>query len=128
MMAACAQSYGGPDVIALEQVPLPAAKRGHARISVNAAAVTRGDARIRSAMAPAGMSVGLRLAFGIRRPRQPVLGMFFSGTLEEAVAGMEPGTRVFGNTGMAMGAHAQHLTIASDRIVAIPDDLELDDT
>ncbi|MGQ7828813.1 NAD(P)-dependent alcohol dehydrogenase [Altererythrobacter sp. Z27] len=114
-------------MIALKQVPLPAANRGHARISVNAAAVTSGDARIRSAMAPAGMSVGLRLAFGIRRPRQPVLGMFFSGTLEEAVAGMEPGTRVFGNTGMAMGAHAQHLTIASDRIVAIPDDLELDD-
>lgn len=127
MMAALARSYGGPEVISLGEVRLPVAGKGQARIAVRAAAVTRGDARIRSAKAPAGLSAGLRLAFGIRRPRQPILGMFLSGVLEEAIAGMEPGTRVFGNTGMAMGAHAEHLTIPPHRVIAIPDCLALDD-
>lgn len=128
MMAAVARSYGGPEVITVEEVPLPDVKQGQARIALKAAAVTRGDTRIRSATAPAGLSAGVRLAFGIRRPRQPILGMFFSGTLESAMAGMETGTRVLGNTGMAMGAHAEYLATAADRLVPLPTSLALDDT
>ena len=105
MKAAVIRAYGGPEVVKIETLPAPVPRNRRIGVTVSAAAVTRGDARIRAADAPPG----LRLAFGIRRPRQPVLGMFFSGRLNEAAAGLPPGARVFGNTGMAMGAHAEEL-------------------
>ncbi|MCB1481014.1 MAG: hypothetical protein KDJ55_03385, partial [Rhodobiaceae bacterium] len=109
MKAAVIRAYGGPEVVKIETLPAPVPRNRRIGVTVSAAAVTRGDARIRAADAPPGLSAGLRLAFGIRRPRQPVLGMFFSGRLNEAAAGLPPGARVFGNTGMAMGAHAEEL-------------------
>lgn len=124
MKAARARAYGGPDVVRIESVAEPAPRSGQMRVAVRAAAVTRGDARVRAAEAPPGLSAGLRLAFGLRRPRQPILGMFFSGTLQEATADLPAGTRVVGNTGMAMGAHAEHLVIPPDRLLAVPDSLD----
>lgn len=124
MKAAVIRAYGGPEVVRIETLPAPTPRKGQVSIAVSAAAVTRGDARIRAADAPPGLSAGLRLAFGIRRPRQPVLGMFFSGRLAGAAAGLPPGARVFGNTGMAMGAHAEELTVDPARIFPIPDDLD----
>ena len=109
MKAAVVRSYGDPEVVSIETLPAPVPRKGLVSIAVSAAAVTRGDARIRAADAPPGLSAGLRIAFGIRRPRQPILGMFFSGRLKQASAGLPAGARVFGNTGMAMGAHAEEL-------------------
>lgn len=123
MKAAVVRAYGGPEVVRIETLPAPVPRDGQVGISVVAAAVTRGDARIRAAEAPAGLSTGLRLAFGLRRPRQPILGMVFSGRLSEAAAGLPAGARVFGNTGMAMGAHAEELTVDPRRILPIPDGL-----
>lgn len=37
---------------------------------------------------------------------------------------MPAGARVFGNTGMAMGAHAEELAVDPERIFPIPDDLD----
>lgn len=124
MKAALARAYGGPDVVRIEEVAAPAPRAGLVRVAVRAAAVTRGDVRIRAADAPPGLSAGLRLAFGLRRPRQPVLGMFFCGTLGEATADLPAGTRVFGNTGMAMGAHAEELLARPDRLLPVPDSLD----
>lgn len=121
MKAALARAYGGPDVITLEEIPAPVAPPGWAEVAVRAAAVTRGDARIRAAAAPPGLSAGLRLAFGLRRPRKPVLGMMFCGTLCAPVAGFAAGARVLGNTGLAMGAHAERLVIAPERLFAVPE-------
>lgn len=124
MKAAVVRSYGGPEVVDIETLPAPVPRNGLVSIAVSAAAVTRGDARIRAADAPPGLSTGLRIAFGIRRPRQPILGMFFSGRLKQASAGLPAGARVFGNTGMAMGAHAEELTVDPKRILPIPDGLD----
>lgn len=123
MKAAVIRAYGGPDVVRIETLPAPVPRKGLVGITVKAAAVTRGDARIRAADAPAGLSAGLRLAFGLRRPRQPVLGMFFSGRLAEAALGLPKDARVFGKTGMAMAAHAEALVIKPERILPIPDGL-----
>lgn len=73
MKAAVIRAYGGPELVRIETVPASAPRKGFVRITVSATAVTRGDARIRAAEAPPRMSAGLRLAFGIRRPRQPTL-------------------------------------------------------
>ncbi len=124
MKAAVVRAYGGPEVVRIETLPAPTPRNGQFRVAVSAAAVTRGDVRIRSADAPPGLSAGLRMAFGLRRPRRPILGMFFSGRLEEAAAGLPAGARVFGNAGMAMGAHAEQLAIDPDRVLTIPESLD----
>lgn len=123
MKAALARAYGGPEDVRVETVPAPIPGKGQVAVAISAAAVTRGDARIRAAEAPPGLSAGLRLAFGLRRPRQPILGMFFSGRLAEAAADMPAGARVFGNTGMAMGAHSEQLVIKPDRLLPVPNGL-----
>ena len=124
MKAALARAYGGPEVIRIESIAEPAPRPGQVRVAVRATAVTRGDVRIRAADAPPGLSAGLRLAFGLRRPRQPVLGMMFCGTLREATAKLPAGTRVVGNSGMALGAHAEQVRVRPDRLLPAPDSLE----
>lgn len=123
MRAAVVRAYGGPEVVRIETCPEPAPGKGQVSISVTAAAVTRGDARIRSVDAPPGFSAIIRLTFGLRRPRQPILGMFFCGRMKEAADNLPAGTRVFGNTGMVMGAHAEELAIDPDRILPVPESL-----
>lgn len=123
MKAAVVRAYGGPEVVRIETRAAPEPRAGQVRVAVRAAAVTRGDARIRAAEAPGGLSAGLRLAFGLRRPRQPVLGMMFSGRLLEATPDLPEGTRVFGNTGLAMGAHAERLALAPERLLPVPEGL-----
>ena len=124
MKAAVVRAYGGPEVVRIETVAEPVGRAGQVTVVVRAAAVTRGDARIRAAEAPPGLSAGLRLAFGLRRPRQPILGMFFCGRLAEACAELPAGTRVVGNAGMAMGAHAERLVIGPERIFPVPEGLD----
>jgi NADPH:quinone reductase-like Zn-dependent oxidoreductase len=125
MKAAFARRYGPPETIDLIDRPPPTPRPGQVLVQVTAAAVTVGDARIRAARAPAGMTLLLRLAFGLRRPRQPVLGMMFAGRITGHGTRFRDGDRVIGTTGMAMGAHAEQLAIAEDRL--LPLDLDLPD-
>ena len=124
MNAALALSYGTPDSVVFGQAPPPRLKPGQVLVAVRAAAVTRGDARILMASAPAGLALLLRLTFGIFRPRQPIPGMLFCGTVETESPGLPAGTRVVGNTGTAMGAHAEYVAISPDRLVPVPDGLD----
>lgn len=118
MQAALCHRYGPPEVIELATIPRPRPRRGAVLIKVQAAGVTTGDARIRGAQAPAGMGRLIRLVFGLRGPRRPILGREFAGVIVEHAAGapaalvesLPPGTAVFGITpGIRMGAHADFL-------------------
>lgn len=115
MIAATARRYGPPEVMRLETLPDPVPGTGELLIRVQAFGVTRGDARIRGLDAPRGMGLALRLAFGLTRPRQPVLGREFAGivaALGPGVTGWTPGEAVMGITpGMRMGAGAEFLTL-----------------
>lgn len=121
--AALLRRYGPPEAIRVETQLLPPRKPGLVPVQVLAAAVTVGDARIRAARAPGGLGPMLRLAFGLTGPRQPVLGMFFCGRQIEPAPGLAAGSRVMGNTGMAMGAHATHLQIDPARLRPVPESL-----
>jgi len=121
MKAAVARRYGPPDVVALVEVPLPPLRPGQVHVEVGAAAVTVGDARIRAARAPGGMGLLMRLAFGLTRPRRPVLGMMFAGRMASAGTRFDDGDRVIGSTGMAMGAHAEILAVDEARLQPLSD-------
>jgi len=129
MRAVVVDSYGPPEVAAIREVPVPRPGRGEVLVRVVAAAVTSGDARMRSGVFPPGFAVLGRLAMGIRGPRRRILGAVFSGevaALGEGTSGFAVGERVSGMTGARGGAHAEHLVTSADRLVATPSSVSHD--
>jgi len=116
MRAVVVDRYGPPDVARIAEVPRPVPRKGEVLVRVVAAAVTSGDARIRGREVPAGFALPVRLAFGLTGPRRRILGMVFSGIVEDVgadVSNVAPGYAVCGMTGMSMGAHAEYVSVAA---------------
>lgn len=123
MRAAVYRRYGGPEVVRIETVPDPAPKPGEICVSVSHSTVTTADWRLRAAAFPGALAIPGRLMVGLYRPRSPVLGSEFAGTvtaLGEGVTDFHLGQSVFGFA--ERGAHAEVLTIpASSAVLPIPD-------
>lgn len=129
MRAAVSRRYGDPQVVVITQLADPSPGPRDVVVRVDAAAVTAADARIRAARFPRGFAPMARLMFGISAPRRRVLGSAFAGTvvtIGAAVTDWQPGDRVAGMAGMAMGAHAELLRVPATKLVAVPDGVELD--
>jgi NADPH:quinone reductase-like Zn-dependent oxidoreductase len=121
--AALVEQYGGPEVVVVREVPDPRPGPRQVLVRVRSAAVTSGDARIRGARFPDGFGPFARLAFGIRRPRRPILGGALSGTIEAIgakVEGWSVGDQVCAMNGLAMGGHAELVAVDADRLAAKP--------
>jgi NADPH:quinone reductase-like Zn-dependent oxidoreductase len=122
MKAAIHRRYGPPEVLRIEDVPMPSVGRRDVRVRVHASTVTSGDARLRAARTPAIFALPIRLAFGLRGPRRPIPGMEFAGEVEAVgtdVTRFRPGQDVFGIA--TRGANAEYLAIRDDAaIVPMP--------
>ena len=130
MKAIVYTEYGPPDVLHLAEVETPAPQRNELLIRVSAASVGYGDLMARnfgniSAGAfnmPAILYFPARVAFGWRKPKKPILGSEFAGTVAAvgaAVTRFKPGDAVFGYRGPNMGAYAEYLCMPEDGIVAL---------
>lgn len=123
MRAAVVTRYGPPEVVEVLDRPDPVARKGQVLVRVHVAAVTSADDRIRSATFPRGFGLPGRLAFGIRRPRRPVLGSAYAGLVEAVGPGVTSfavGDRVTGMAGLHLGAHAELLAVAADKVASLP--------
>ncbi|MBI2077115.1 MAG: NAD(P)-dependent alcohol dehydrogenase [Euryarchaeota archaeon] len=121
MKAAVCQRYGPPEVVKIADVARPSVGDRDVLVRVRATTVTAGDWRLRSGNVPRGFKLILRLGFGIRRPRQPILGSELAGVVEEvgpAVRRFKPGDKVFALCGAKMGGHAQFVSIGEDAAIA----------
>lgn len=120
-------AYGPPENLVIDRVPCPRPKAGEVLVRVHAAPVTAGDMRLRSGKVPRGMGLLLRLAIGLRRPRNPP-GWSFSGevaAIGPGVTAFAVGERVFGLTGFKGGAHADFVTLKADGpILPLPSGLD----
>jgi NADPH:quinone reductase-like Zn-dependent oxidoreductase len=118
--------YGPPDVLRIEDVARPVAKDDEVLVKVHASTVNRLDVHTREANQKSGPAISLisRLVSGFRGPRQPTLGTEFAGEVEAvgpAVTEFAVGDRVFGNSGLGFGAHAEFICIPeSARITHMP--------
>ncbi len=117
MQAYVYRRYGGPDVVELADVPKPVPRAKEVLVRIKATTVTSGDWRVRTLCVPKGLGLVARLAFGITRPRQPIMGSELAGTIEaigKDVTRFRVGDEVFGFPGGAMGCHAQYRAMAED--------------
>src|SRR6218665_3903741 len=129
MRAVVVDRYGAPEVAQLREVPTPAPRAGQVLVRVASAAVTSGDARMRSGVFPKGFAVPGKLAMGIRGPRHRILGAVFSGEVAavgDGVTDVVVGDRVSGMSGATGGGHAEFIVTTPARIVPTPASLSHD--
>ena len=118
MKAIVCTAYGGPDVLKLEEVEKPRPKDGEVLVRVHATTVSRADCEIRRFEFPAWIWLPIRLAFGVVRPRVRILGQEFAGEVESLGDGptsFAPGDRVYGTTGIGLGAYAEYVRVGGRR-------------
>ena len=117
----------------LEDVDPPIPKDAEVLVKVHASTVNRLDVHTREANRKSGVGFTLlsRLVSGVRRPRQRILGSEFAGEVEAvgaAVSEFAVGDRVFGNSGLRFGAHAEFMCIReSARIAHMPTGMSFED-
>jgi len=126
MRAVVYDTYGPPEVLRVEDVDRPIPKDDEVLVKVRASTVNRLDVHTREANRKSGVGLSLlsRLVSGVRRPRQRILGSEFAGevvAVGAAVSEFAVGDRVFGNSGLRFGAHAEFMCMPeSARIAHMP--------
>lgn len=128
MKAIVYEEYGGPDVLHVKDVEKPRPDVSQVLISVRAVEATKADCEMRSfKFAVSWFWLPLRIALGLRKPRNRILGNYFAGVVEATgtdVGKFQIGQKVFGGAGLRMGAYAEHLCIAdSSTMVSMPDNM-----
>ena len=106
MKAVVARKYGPPDVLRIEEVERPVPGENEVLVKVLASTVTRSDCGFRGAS-----PFFSRLFTGLRKPKQPIVGMELAGVVEEVGSGVTEfavGDEVFG---LRSGANAEYVCV-----------------
>lgn len=122
MKAVIYTQYGSPDVLQVKEVTTPTPKDNEVLIKVRASSVNYGDLAARNFrnISPREFNMPFlfwmlaKLAFGLKKPRQPILGSEFSGEVEaigKDVKRFSVGDQVFGYLGQNMGGYAQKICV-----------------
>ena len=125
MKAIVYTQYGPPEVLSVADVPKPKLQDNEVQIRVLAAEATKSDCEMRSfQFAVQWFWVPLRCVLGLRKPKNQILGGYFSGEvtgLGDKVSNFELGDQVFGSSKLRMGAYGDYLCLPADyTIVAKP--------
>lgn len=108
--------YGGPEVHRLGEYPVPTPGDTELLVRVRAVSLNAADTFI-----SAGVPRLVRLAAGLRRPRQPIRGTDVVGIVEAvgaAVEGFAPGDRIVGE---GSGTLAQYAVVRAAKAAHVPD-------
>lgn len=121
MKAAICTKYGAPEVLQIKNIEKPTPKDNEILVRIMASAVNSADIRVRSLNVKCFPKIIMRIVLGFEKPRKPILGVVFSGIVEETggqVRNFDVGNEIFGLTGSKFGAHAEYITLP-DRCIAI---------
>lgn len=117
MKAIVRETYGPPDVLRLEEVPLPAVGDDDVLVRVLAASANAGDRHMLR-----GTPLPFRLVAGLRKPRFKTIGNDIAGRVEAVgrqVTRFRPGDHVFGELSRCgFGAYAE-FAVAPDKALAL---------
>ncbi len=117
MKAIVYTKYGSADVLHLQEVEKPTPKDNEVLIKVHASSVTAGDCNARGfVFVPPGFGFLSRVMFGLRKPKQPILGTELSGEIVQVgkdVKLFKQGDQIFGIS-EKFGAYAEYACMAED--------------
>ncbi len=122
MKATICTKYGPPEVLQIKEVEKPTPKSKEVLIKIFATAVTASDCIVRGFKVPIAFWIPMALAVGFPKPRQPILGMVFTGEVESVgkdVKSFKKGDPVFGFDRFVFGAYAEYKCIAEKGMLAI---------
>lgn len=117
MRAVVHERYGGPEVLALRDVPRPSARAGEVLVEVVATSVNLSDWETLRGT-PAYARIG-----GLRRPAHPILGTDIAGRVVEVGAGVEAfsvGDEVFGDNLPRGGGFAEFAAVPQTALAIKP--------
>src|SRR5437899_13110480 len=116
MQASVRQQYGPADLVHVAEIDRPIVKDGDVLVRVRAAGVDRGVWHLM-----AGKPYLMRIAgFGLRAPKNPVLGREVAGTVEavgSTVTRFKPGDAVLG---IGEGSFAEYAVAREERLSPTP--------
>jgi len=118
MRAVVQRAYGTPDVLGVAEIAQPTIGDHEVLVRVRAAGLDRGTWHLMT-----GKPYALRLAFGLRRPNNPVAGIDLAGTVVsvgEKVSRLSTGDEVFG---IGRGSFAQYTAAHEDKLAHKPANL-----
>jgi NADPH:quinone reductase-like Zn-dependent oxidoreductase len=121
MRAVVQRAYGSADVLHVAQVPRPEPDAGEVLVRVRAAGVDRAAWHIMTGKPYLG-----RLAFGVRSPRNPVLGIEVAGVVTAtgaSVTRFAVGDEVYGS---ARGSFADYTVAAEGKLAVKPASLSFE--
>lgn len=112
MKVAIYTKFGPPEVLQIKEVKKPTPDINEVLIKIHATTVEKEDPEMRN-------SPGIN---GILKPKKQILGMEFSGEIEAIgnnVKKFKVGDKVYGNTGLGLGAYAQYKCLPENGAIAI---------
>src|SRR4029079_2435015 len=117
MKAIVRETYGPPDVLHLEEVPVPTPGDGEVLVKVHAASANAGDWHLLR-----GTPLPFRLVAGLRTPKFSIIGTDIAGRVEAVgrnVTRFRPGDEVFGELSRCgFGAYAE-FAVAPEKALAL---------
>jgi len=121
MKAFVKTTYGGPEVLKLEEVQKPSVKEDHILVKVMANSANPADWHIMR-----GEPFFARFSFGLFKPKNKILGADFAGIVEETgknVANFKIGDRVFGES-LGAGSFAEYTNVPANVCAIMPEGTE----
>ncbi|MFD0996980.1 NADPH:quinone reductase-like Zn-dependent oxidoreductase [Pseudoclavibacter chungangensis] len=120
MRAVVRHEYGTADVLVVDEVPVPRPGRGEVLVRVDAAGLDRGAWHLMAGDPPA-----VRLALGLRRPRDPGVGSELAGVVVAIGPGDRSGLRI-GDVvlGAGLATFAEYAIAKTTALCRRPSDLD----
>ncbi len=112
MKSAYRTRYGQPDILKIEDVPMPILKKNEILVRVHASTVNRTDCAILT-----GKPFIMRFFTGLFRPQFFATGTDFAGIVEDIgkdVIDLKKGDRIWGFFDSGIPSHAEFMVISSD--------------
>jgi NADPH:quinone reductase-like Zn-dependent oxidoreductase len=122
MKAIVCTGYGPPEVLQLKEIEKPVPRHNEVSIKICATTVTSGDSRVRSFTVPRSFWIPARIALGLRKPKNAILGSESAGEVEatgQDVTRFKKGDQVFAYPGHNGGGYAEYICLPENGCLAI---------